>query len=180
MGFRKLVVMFALVSGACAQDRVDQLEIVLDANDSATAALTQWCERSRFADPAEVVARPVDAAVPAEPGDARRLLAISADEPLGYRHVELSCGPRVLSIARNWYVPALLTAPMNAALMQSHTPFGKIAAPLGYRRERLESVRGVADGCPADTVLTHRALLRLPDGRPLALLVECYQRAAVE
>lgn len=172
--------MFALVSGACAQDRVDQLETALDANDSATVALTQWCAHRQFADPAEIVARPIDASVPPEPEDARRLLAVSADAPLGFRHVELSCGPRVLSVARNWFVPALLTEQMNKALMQSHTPFGKIAAPLAYRRERLASIRGVADGCPANTVLTHRALLRLPDGRPLALLVECYQRAAID
>ena len=100
-----------------------------------------------------------------------------ADAQLGYRHVRLACGTNVLSEAHNWYVPGRLTPAMNAALAATTIPFGKVAAPLGFRRERLDSKRGARPECPRGTILSHRALLRLPDGRPLALLVECYTRA---
>lgn len=111
-----------------------------------------------------------------EPADARALLQVPPAAPLGYRHVGLSCGGRTLSVAHNWYVPERLTPAMNATLAATRTPFGKVAAPLDFRRERLDSRRGARPECPADTILSHRALLRLPDGRPLALLVECYTR----
>jgi hypothetical protein len=45
-------------------------------------------------------------------------------------------------------------------------------AALNFRREKLSSMRGPIPSCPADTVLANRALLRLPDGRVLALVVE--------
>lgn len=116
------------------------------------------------------------------PADLRRLLGADAQTAIGYRHVRLSCGappagPVVLSEAHNWYLPSRLTAEMNATLAGSDTPFGKVAAPLHFARERLDSRRGRAPACPARTVLSHRALLRLPDGRPLALVVECYTAA---
>jgi hypothetical protein len=66
---------------------------------------------------------------------------------------------------------------MNEALETSDTPFGKVVAPLGFTRKRLASRRGAAEDCPKDTVLSHRALLELPDGRPLSLVVECYTTA---
>jgi hypothetical protein len=66
---------------------------------------------------------------------------------------------------------------MNRTLEASRTPFGKVAAPLGYVREPIDSRRGSAGGCPPGVVLSNRAMLRLPDGRPLALLVECYTAA---
>lgn len=111
------------------------------------------------------------------PRGARRLLGITAAEPLGFRHVRLACGTTVLSEAYNWYVPARLTAEMNATLESTHTPFGKVAAALGFSRTPLASHRGPAAGCPPDTVLANRGLLRLPDGRGLALVLECYTRA---
>lgn len=175
-----LAALSLLAAVSCADTRLARLETALDARDSATATLAQWCERRHFADPPRIVARPVAGAVATEPADARRLLDIAPAAQLGFRHVELACGSRVLSVARNWYVPARLTPDMNDTLAHSQVPFGKVAAPLGYRREPLVSRRGAADGCPAGTVLTHRAMLRLPDGHPLALLVECYQRAAIE
>ena len=51
------------------------------------------------------------------------------------------------------------------------------AEQLNFRRERLDSTRGRTAPCPAGTILSHRALLRLQDGTPLALVVECYTRA---
>ncbi|MDE2621396.1 MAG: hypothetical protein KGL54_14645, partial [Sphingomonadales bacterium] len=93
------------------------------------------------------------------------------------RHVRLTCGPATLSLAHNWYVPERLSPAMNRTLATTHVPFGKVAAPLGYRRERLGTLARRAPQCPPGTVLAHRAVLRLPDGRGLALLVECYTAA---
>jgi hypothetical protein len=105
------------------------------------------------------------------------MLGSDAASTVGYRHVRLSCGPVVLSEAHNWYLPSRLTPAMNTALATSDTPFGKVAAPLHFTRLALDARRGRAPSCPANTVLSHRALLRLPDGRPLALVVECYTAA---
>lgn len=107
----------------------------------------------------------------------RALLAVPLGERLALRHVRLSCGGAVLSEAWNWYVPARLPASMNAVLDGNDTPFGTVIAPLGFTRQRLASQRGAAAGCPPGTVLSHRAVLRLPDGRPVSLVTECYTRA---
>lgn len=161
-----------------AQATPNALETTLAAQDSATAALGQWCA-ARHLEPATVTAALVKGEDALPPPDLDTTLALpEAGEP-GYRHVRLSCGGRVLSEAHNWYVPQRLTPAMNAALAATDTPFGKVAAPLGFRRERLGTVHGAAPGCPRDTVLSHRALLRLPNGAPLALVVECYTPAAL-
>jgi len=155
-----------------------EFEQVLAANASATAALEQWCARRALAPVAEVRASLVDTpADPASAAAARTVLGLGPDEPLGFRHVRLDCGGTVLSEAYNWYVPARLTGEMNHTLESTRTPFGKVAAPLGYARELIESRRGTAGGCPPGVILSHRAMLRLPDGRPLAVLVECYTAA---
>ncbi|MFX8883413.1 hypothetical protein ABTM86_19675, partial [Acinetobacter baumannii] len=66
--------------------------------------------------------------------DVRAALGVGPDTPLAYRHVRLVCGDVVLSDARNWYVPARFTAAMNRTLADTDTPFGKVVAPLGFRR----------------------------------------------
>ena len=168
----------ALALAACAApqpDLLDRFEATLAAQDSATAALAAWCEQRRIASPARISAAVLPGGMHADPADLPALLQLTA--PPGYRHVRLSCGGRVLSEAHNWYVPARLTPAMNAALAASDVPFGKVAAPLRYTRQRLSSQRGAGPGCPASTILTHRALLRLPDGAPLALVTECYTPA---
>lgn len=166
-----------LLLPGCAGPGLPRFEAALAQRDSATAVLEHWCAANRLADPPRIVADGMMAASAPEPADARPLLQASAETALGYRHVALSCGGAVLSVAHNWYVPDRLTPAMNATLTSTRIPFGKVAAPLGFRRERLDSQRGARPECPRDTILSHRALLRLPDGRPLALLVECYTRA---
>jgi len=154
-----------------------EFEAVLAANPSATAALEQWCARRGLAPAAEVHATVLDSVGGPSAAAARAALGLGAGAPLGFRHVRLDCGGVVLSEAYNWYAPGLLSAEMNRLLATTRTPFGKVAAPLGYARELIESRRGRADGCPPGVVLSHRAMLRLPDRRPLALLVECYTAA---
>lgn len=153
----------------CTLAALPRFEATLASTPSATAALGQWCAARQFADPPRIAARLVRGDDAPRPAGAAGLS--------GYRHVRLSCGPRVLSEAHNWYARERLTAQMNRLLDQTDTPFGTAVAALGFRRERLDEVRGAAPGCPRGTVLSHRARLALPDGATLALVVECYTRA---
>ena len=168
------------VLSSCATVPVGQLtsfEQVLAAHDSATLALTEWCQRQGIAAAPVITATQIGDERPAEPAGLREALAATASEPLGFRHVRLACGNIVLSEADNWYVPARLTPAMNAALASTQIPFGRVAAPLGFHRERLASERGSIPGCPSGTILRQRGLLRLPDGTPLSLVSECYLAA---
>lgn len=152
----------------------------MSAQDSATVVLNERCAAQVHAAQPSVVAARVAGDDAPLPADARALLEVSDGEPLDYRHVRLTCDGEVLSEAHNWFVPARLSPGMNDTLAKTDTPFGKVVAPLRFTRERLVSMRGPAKGCPAGTVLTQRGLLRLPDGRPISLVIECYQRAALK
>lgn len=166
---RACILVAAALQCGCTPVALPRFEAALAADDSATSALRGWCEARHIAAPARITAAQVKGADAPAPAAARGLT--------GYRHVRLSCGNVILSEAHNWYDRSLLTAEMNQRLDQTDTPFGTATAALRFRRERLASSRGAASGCPRGTVLSHRARLILPDGRPLALLVECYTRA---
>ena len=147
------------------------------AQDSATAALGQWCATRSIADP-PVIRAIVDRAATAPVTPAiRSALGVGPAEPLAYRHVRLACGNTVLSVAQNWYVPARLMPDMNRMLQASDAPFGKVVAPLGFRRERIEARTGRVPECPKATILSHRAVLRLSDGKAISVVVECYTAA---
>ncbi|MDB5723861.1 MAG: hypothetical protein JWQ16_615 [Novosphingobium sp.] len=165
----------ALLSG-CTGTRLNDFERTLAAQDSATAALGEWCRMRALALPATIRAERLGGS-PEASAEIRRLLDVLPGELIAFRHVRLACGAAVLSEADNWYVPGRLTPEMNLLLASTDTPFGKLAAPLGFRRERLEETRGRISDCPAGTVLSHRALLRLPNGAPLSLVTECYTQA---
>lgn len=159
----------------CTTPRLAAFERTLEAQDSATAALGQWCKARAIADPPTI--RAEQAGITPQPSaEVRRLLA-APDEALAYRHVRLICGNAVLSEADNWYVPGRLTAEMNHTLATTQTPFGRVVAPLGFTRERISAKRDRAADCPNGTVLSHRARLVLADGRPISLVTECYTRA---
>lgn len=153
---------------------LDRFEALLASHDSATEALARWCAAEHLADQPEIrVRRILGSDAPPPPGLAH-LLGVGPRSRIGYRHVALTCGSRVLSEAHNWYVRGRLTPAMNQALDTSDIPFGRVATPLHFRREALDRQRGL---CPAGAISTHRALLRLADGKPLALVVECYTAA---
>lgn len=179
--YRALALLALLAGSGCVTDReaptLAAFEATLFAHDSATRALGQWCARHEIADPATIRAVRIRGGKDAARAGVRAVLAVEQDEPLGFRHVRLVCGGTVLSEARNWYVPSRLAPEMNRALDTTDTPFGAVAGPLGFTRARLASHHGAFPGCPPDTVLSQRGLLRLPDGRPLALLEECYAAA---
>ena len=165
-----------LFTAACAPSTLPQFRQTLAAQDSATAALGQWCAARGLADPPAITAAPVLGGERVVPAEVPGLLGMSPGQRLGYRHVRLACGDKVLSEAHNWYARERLSPDMNRTLDSSNTPFGKVAAPLHFTRQRLGDERGAAFGCPQGTVLSHRARLVLPDGQPLALVVECYTR----
>lgn len=174
MRLRRAGLLALAVLGSCSNPQLPRFEAALAANDSATAALEGWCTKQGIASPPAIRAlaertarRPASAAI-------RAALGVTTEEPVAYRHVRLACGDTVLSVAHNWYVPARLTPAMNDTLETSDTPFGKVTAPLGYRRDRLAARRGQAEECPKGTTLSHRALLRLADGQAISLVVECY------
>jgi hypothetical protein len=170
----------AALLSACASPQsklLSRFEARLAGQDSATAALGEWCAEHGIADPPAIRAGAVAGGTPALPPDLARLLRLAPHETARLRHVRLSCGEKVLSEALNWYVPARLPPAMNQALETGDTPFGRVIAPLGFRRERIFSQRGRARGCPAGTILSHRALLLLPDGRPVSFVSECYTGA---
>lgn len=171
-----LLVAALMGAAATSAATIEEFERVLASQDSATAALGQWCERHGIAQAASIRASVVGRSTEAA-AETRTMLGLKDQEPVGYRHVRLACGDTILSEAYNWFAPSRLTPDMNRALAESDTPFGKVAAPLGFRRVRLLEERGRADFCPPDTILIHRALLRLPDGQPLAYVVECYSAA---
>lgn len=166
---------------ACTSERqtIAALERALGANPSATHALEDWCAARGLAASPVIVARRIKGEAGVEPPDLRVRLGVGPDVALGYRHVELVCGDKVLSEAHNWYVRERMSDAMNTALDASDIPFGKVAAPLGFSRETIDSRHGGEPGCPVGVVLSQIALLRLPDGRPLALVTECYTRTAI-
>jgi chorismate-pyruvate lyase len=160
-------------------------------HDSATLTLEHWCGAHQLALTPTVVARRDRNADKPLPDDLRHALGIAADTPVRYRRVQLACGDRVLSEADNWYLPGRLTAAMNDALDHGDTPFGKVVAPLHFRRHTL-SARLLwsplpegweMHGLPAagtrplvlpHQLLQHRALLEDAQGRPFSALVETY------
>lgn len=168
----------ALAAAASEPAALADFEAKLASRDSATQALGEWCEKRHLADPAEIKAQlKAKGRSPIPPVTIRRMLTIGRGDAYALRHVELTCGAKVLSTAWNWYIPARLTAEMNAKLATTDEPFGKVAAPLKFHREPLKTVKGRIAPCPARTVSTHRALLVLPNGNTLAYVIECYTKA---
>ena len=166
-----------LLAAACTPGPLTRFRQTLAAQDSATAALGGWCAAQGLASPATITATPVLGGERVVPTDVPGLLALPTGQRLGYRHVRLACGSKVLSEAHNWYARERLTAEMNRVLDETDTPFGKAVAALHFTRQRLGEARGARFGCPHGTVLSHRARLVLPEGQPLAVVVECYTRA---
>ncbi len=165
----------AAVAGTPAVS-LDAFEQLLASQPSATEALAEWCKTRGLAAQPVITARRLGDTAPLPEG-ARALLGLGPDEPVAFRHVQLVCGDLVLSDARNWYVPGRLPPEMAHTLDTTDRPFGAVIAPLHFARERLDSRRGPGPGCPAQTILTNRAVIRRAEGEALALVAECYQPA---
>ena len=163
--------LFLLLAG-CADPSLASLRTALAGKDSATAVLQASC-------PEPIEARRVEEKPVFPPPEAVRLLVPGIEETVGYRHVRLRCGTRVLSEAWNWYMPMRLPVEANRQLDGGNVPFGKALAPWHFTRRRLGEVRGRAPGCPAGTILSHRAVLDLPKHGPVSYVLECYTRASL-
>ncbi|HUR83401.1 MAG TPA: hypothetical protein VM733_21765 [Thermoanaerobaculia bacterium] len=148
------------------------------AASSATRVLEQWCGEHHMADDPRIVAVRVTGVAKAPSADQLQRLRVHDASEVRYRRVELRCGAHVLSEADNWYVPARLTAEMNALLETTQTPFGKAVQSLQpYRRTiavtQLWTPRRSLR-IPKD-VLQHRAVLYTRDHVPFSEVVETYQ-----
>ena len=162
---------------------VQRLNADLLATRTATQTLEKWCAERGLADPARVRAEVVrsEGRVVASASPARTRLKVGKHELLGYRKVRLMCGAHLLSEATNWYVPSRLTAEMNAALDGSDTPFGRVILPLNPHRRTFSAWLAKPGRVPpGGVVIRHRALVFDGDGRPLAEVVEHYQRILVD
>jgi chorismate-pyruvate lyase len=167
------------------------LNAQLLSHDSATLTLDQWCETHNLASTAHIVAEPVHGAEKPPPPEVLRLLQVSGADSVRHRHVKLRCGEHVLSEADNWYLPGRLEPEMNRVLETTDTAFGRVVQSLHFQRHTLSAQLlwsplpvgwergGVVRGSPGRLeipaqVLEHRALLTLPDGKPLSVVVETY------
>ncbi len=153
---------------------IERLNAELLAGRTATETLERRCAQLGLAE-RPVVHAQVDGTgdVPAAPAALLRDLGVGSAAELRYRRVRLMCGPHVLSEAENWYVPARLSAEMNAALAQGDVPFGRVILPLAPVRRNL-SAEILPDGAVTGRVLRHRALVLDGEGRPLAQVIETY------
>ena len=176
--------------------RVESLAILQTLNadllshDSATLTLERWCADHALAAPARIVARRLRVDPAPIPPELRAKLDVGADAHLGYRHVQLACGDRVLSEADNWYVPERLTPQMNRTLDTTDEPFGKVVRALGFQRRTLAAEllwtplpphwdrnRLPAHAPPLrvpHALLRHTALLYDAQRRPFSAVVETY------
>lgn len=171
---------------------IETLNANLLASRSATETLTEWCAAHHMAETPKLVAHlQRDVAKPISP-EQRRALDIGPDEPVVYRRVDLACGSHVLSRADNWYVPSRLTPAMNAALVSSEVPFGRVVHPLSPRRETLSvkmlwqalpegwEMRPRAADHPAQSLVIpallfeHRAVVYAGNGQPISEVDESY------
>jgi chorismate-pyruvate lyase len=176
-----------------AEALLQTLDAQLLSHDSATAVLQGWCD-AYGPGAVKIVAQRVRG--PDKPaGDAvRAALSIPPGQAVGYRHVRLACGERVLSEADNWYLKARLTPQMNQLLDSSDTPFGVAVRALDFRRRTLSVrrlfqplapgwPRAAPDDSPLATVpsevLQHSAVLTTPAGAPISFVVETYTGEAL-
>jgi len=162
-------------------------------HDSATLTLDRWCAAHQLASPPLVIAEKLSGVDKPPTALQRQELGVTATEPVRYRRVRLRCGKQVLSVAENWYVPGRLSLNMNRQLETTDVPFGRVVQSLHFSRHILEATLLWSplppgwdvehSGIPhrlltwpdaQSQVLRHRAVLVLPDGRPISEVVESY------
>jgi hypothetical protein len=167
-------------------------------HDSATLTLDRWCADHQLADNAKIVAEALKGVDKPATAEIRTALKVGEAEKIGYRRVRLMCGARVLSEADNWYVPSRLTDDMNKQLETTDTAFGRVVKPLNFQRHTISAEllwqplpKGWEMGAAIpvssekpleipDHVIQHKALLSLPDGAPISMVVESYTRTVLD
>lgn len=134
------------------------------AGESASAVLGDWCSAHRL--PPLHADRLSRRKMP--DGGVRSALEAAGDATIAYRRVRLACGPRAMSEADNWYLPARLTPDMNRRLDTTDAPFGLVVKPLAFQR------RTLAAGPGAHGHFVVRAVLIDQAGAPFSYVVERY------
>jgi hypothetical protein len=172
---------------------IETLNAELLSSPSATVTLERWCGAHGLAAEPRISAhllRGEDRQIAPED---RQRLAVTADEPVRYRHVQLFCGDKLLSEADNWYVPGRLTPEMNRLLDQTDTPFGRAVQALEFQRQTLKATAlwhplpegweleaaqqdGTANLPVPDHLLEHRAILYTKARVPFSIVVETYTK----
>ena len=162
--------------------QVQALNGQLLAGHSATLVLETWCRDHHLADEPRIVAHLVSTVEKPATADQRRRLEAADSDDVKFRHVQLTCGSRVLSEADNWYVPARLTPDMNRQLESTDTPFGKAVASLEPTRETFSVHLLWSDSSTPmpGALFEHRALLFTRDHRPFSEVDEVYQRGLLD
>jgi hypothetical protein len=164
---------------ATGADEVGQLRQSLASGESATALLDRWCRDHGLAPAGSVRAeklRPDSFRIPEEAGARLR----QHGRAIAKRRVRLHCGGTLLSEARLWFLPNLLTPGMRRRLARTATPFGSVVAPLHFRRVQssiaiLSGPDGARrPGAPGE-LFSVEAYLVLPDGRAFAFTQEVYK-----
>jgi chorismate-pyruvate lyase len=109
---------------------IETLNARLLAALTATEVLEKWCADHELASDPSVHASRIDGPEKPVSPDQRLRLQIGPEEEVTYRHVELTCGGRVLAEADNWYVPSRVGAEINRVLTTTDTPFGRAVQAL--------------------------------------------------
>ena len=138
--------------------------------ETATEALTLWCERWLPAGDGMVVAR-VLADAPERDAAAAAALGASPDEVLHHRRVELMWGPTVVERAETWYLPGRLDAAMRTRLAEG-VPLGPVIKALRPRR--------IVTSMQTSPTLRIGALVTTEERGIIALVREEYQAVLVE
>ncbi|HJV01627.1 MAG TPA: hypothetical protein VJ752_13860 [Burkholderiaceae bacterium] len=169
------------------------------ASSSATLTLEKWCGDHAMSATPRVTAHLQRGVVKPASAEQRARLQVSANTPIKYRRVQLTCGEHLLSEADNWYVPERLSPAMNRLLDETDTPFGKAVLPLApYRRtiaatvlwsplpDQWETARApmpAAQGTALDippALFEHTAVLYTSGHLPFSEVRETYQRGLLD
>lgn len=175
----------------CWQSMRSLSERIRRAN-SSTLELEQWCRERGIGDGRVTARCNRSASRRLLDQDSLNALMDFAGENIAHRCVQLVTAGTVLVDADNWYFIDRLTRNMQRKLEATDISFGRVIAGLRPRRRtflvklctlaELEAVHEhrefhawESDSIRPDHVFEHRALVHLPDGRPLAVVHERYR-----
>lgn len=161
---------------ADAAVEVEPLRQALASGESATALLDRWCSDHGLAPAGSVRAEKLPPDSFPISAEAKAKLRVHG-RALTQRRVRLRCGRTLLSEARLWFVPKLLTPDMRRQLARTRRPFGAVVAPLHFRR--VQSRIEILSSPPGD-LFSVEAFLVLPDGRPFAFTREIYKASLLK
>jgi hypothetical protein len=164
---------------AAVATQVETLRQALASGESATAVLDRWCRDHGLAPAGSVRAEKLPPDSFPIPVEAKTKLRPNG-RAIVQRRVRLHCGGTLLSEARLWFVPNLLTPAMRRQLARTTKPFGSVVAPLRFRRVQsritdLSSPNGLVPPPASRDLFSVEAYLVLPDGRLFAFTQEVYK-----